>query len=355
MRRILVLGGSGFFGRAVADLLRADGAEPLLASRRKGADVALDVEDPASLRKALKPKDVLVDTVGPFQKRGPALVEAAIEAKCDLIDLSDSVRYTRDICDRGPRIEAAGIRVLTACSTLSAISAAAISRSGVAEPRRFTVALAPASRRVARKGTGGSLLAQVGAPIDVFRDGRWSGATGFGETRGFHMPPPFGRIRGGLLESVDAVTLPRIWPSLETIEFFLDPRAPGLRAMLSLAARSRAARRLVHRFEGIGRAWTRALGASNGCVLMEVEGASGDRKGLALVAAEHGYFTPAIPAALAALAIARDRFPHRGLVLADRQVEPEALWASLGALGIRLVEPPSRDGSGPSRSRSTVG
>lgn len=343
MRRIVVLGGFGFFGKAVAELLRADGAAPLLGSRRRGADVVVDVEDPASLRTALKPGDVLVDTVGPFQKRSPALVEAAIGIGCDLIDLSDSVRYTRAILDREQHI--AGIRVLTACSTLSAISAAAIRKTGI-EPRRLTVALAPASRRVARPGTGGSLLAQVGAPIDVFRDGRWSAATGFAETRGFHMPPPFGRVRGGLLESVDAVMLPRIWPSLETVEFFLDSRAPGVNAMLSLAARSRAARRWMLRLGRVGMAYTRALGASSGCVLMEVEGAGGTKGGCALVATEKGYLTPAVPAALAALAIARGSFPHSGLVPADRQVEPESLWRRLEALGIRLVEPPPRDVAG---------
>jgi len=339
VRRLLVLGGFGFFGRAVAELLRADGAKPLLASRRKGADVVMDVEDPASLREALRPGDVLVDTVGPFQARTEALVEAAIEAKCDLIDLSDSVRYARLVLDREARIDAAGIRVLTACSTLSAISAAAVRRAAVQAPRRLTVALAPASRHVAVPGTGGSLLAQVGAPIDVLRDGRWSKATGFRETRGFHMPPPFGCVRGGALESVDAVTLPRIWPTLETVGFFLDPRAPGLSPVLSLAARSRAARWLTLRLGRLGMAWTRAFGASNGCVMMEVEGAGGNRASLALVGAERGYLTPAVPAALAALAIARDEFAGRGLVPADRHVDSEALWRRLESLGIRLVEP----------------
>jgi hypothetical protein len=195
---------------------------------------------------------------------------------------------------------------------------------------------------VARPGTGGSLLAQVGARIEVLRDGRWSAAKGYSETRGFPMPSPFGRARGGLLETVDAVTLPRIWPTLETVEFFLDPRTPGLRPVLSLAARSRAARWLMRRLGRLGMAYTRAFGASNGCVIVEVEGAGGNRSALALVAAERGYLTPAVPAALAAAAIARDRFPHTGHVAADRHVEPEALWRRLEALGIRVVEVPSR-------------
>jgi len=38
--------------------------------------------------------------------------------------------------------------------------------------------------------------------------------------------------------------------------------------------------------------------------------ARGDRAALALVAAEHGGFTPAVPAGLAARAIAEGRVPH---------------------------------------------
>jgi len=337
VRRIVVLGGYGFFGNLVAELLRADGAHPVLASRRPGAEAVVDVEDPASLRQALRPGDVLVDTVGPFQARTPALVDVAIEVGCDLIDLSDSVRHTRAVLAREPQ----GSRILTACSTLSTISAAAVRRSGIREPRSLTVALAPASRRVARAGTGGSLLAQVGATVEFLRDGRPAEARGFGELRGFRLPPPFGRIRGGRLESVDAVTLPRVWPSLQTVEFFLDPRAPGLRTAFSLAARSKRAKRLVLRLQGLGMAYTRALGARNGCVLMETEGAGGDRAAIALVAREHGYFTPAVPPALAALAIARGSFPHTGHVPPDRHVEPELLWKRLAALDIRLVDAPT--------------
>jgi hypothetical protein len=111
--------------------------------------------------------------------------------------------------------------------------------------------------------------------------------------------------------------------------------------MLSLAARSRAALWLTRRFGRLGMAWTRAFGASNGCVTLEVEGAGGTRAALALVAGETGYFTPAVPAALAARAIAEGRFPHTGLVPPDRHVDPDALWRRLDALGIRLVDLPA--------------
>src|SRR5260370_30049982 len=93
MRRIVVAGGLGFFGRTAAERLRADGAQPLIAARRPGADLRLDVEDPASLRAALRPGDVVLDIVGPFQDRTTALAEAVLEIGCDLVDIADSRAY----------------------------------------------------------------------------------------------------------------------------------------------------------------------------------------------------------------------------------------------------------------------
>ena len=50
MRRIVVAGGMGFFGAAAVERLRADGCDPLVASRRTG----LNVEDSESIRRFLR-------------------------------------------------------------------------------------------------------------------------------------------------------------------------------------------------------------------------------------------------------------------------------------------------------------
>ena len=162
MRRIVVLGGLGFFGGAAADLLRSKGAKPVLASRRPQADLRVDAEDPASIRAALRPGDVVLDAAGPYQRRTTALVEAAAEIGFDAVDLNEDLGHAERVLALRPRIDAAGIRVLTACSSVSAISAAAVRKAGIAAPVRVDVFLAPASRFTARPGTGAALLASVG-------------------------------------------------------------------------------------------------------------------------------------------------------------------------------------------------
>ena len=119
MRRIVVLGGFGFFGRTVVERLRAFDLAPLVASRRRSAEIVIDVEDQRSLAAGLRPDDVVIDAAGPFQQRSAKLAMAAVEIGFDLVDLADSLAYVECIYRMRDRIDAAGIRVFTACSGVS--------------------------------------------------------------------------------------------------------------------------------------------------------------------------------------------------------------------------------------------
>jgi hypothetical protein len=340
MRRIIVLGASGFFGAAAVELLRADGVRPLTASRRADADVRLDVEDPSSLCAALRPGDVVLDTVGPFQDRTMALAEAALEVGFDLIDISDSLAYVANLYDLQARIEAAGIRVLTACSSISAISAAIVRLSELQHPVRVTGVLIPASRHTANPGAAGSLLRSVGRPVRVLRDGQLATRVGWRESREFQMPLPMGGVRGYLFESADALTLPRVWPELRTVDFYVDSRVPGLNTVLAVAARSPALRRVVERLQAPGLALARALGSARGCLAHEIENSDGRLVRCALIGSGRGYLTPIVPAVLAVRAIAEGRFAPGGLVPPDRQVEPGELVDYLGSIGVNMIRRP---------------
>ena len=337
MRRIVVMGGLGFFGSLAVQRLRADGAQALTAARRPGADLQIDVEDPVSLRAGLRPGDVVIDTVGPFQDRSLALLDAALEVGCDLVDIADSRAYVARIYERRPQIDAKGIRVLTACSSISAISAALVRASAVASPVRVTGFLAPATRFAANPGSGGSLLRSVGHPIRVLRDGRLVTRLGWSESRAFAMPPPIGATRGYLYETADVVTLPSIWPSLRTVEFYVDSRVPGLNLAFSVMARSAALQALAARFMRPGLAVARALGSTVGCLAFEIEAPGDTLARYALVGSKYGHFTPIAPAVLAARAIAEGRFQPVGLVPAHQQVEPDELLGYLKGLGIASI------------------
>jgi short subunit dehydrogenase-like uncharacterized protein len=212
--RFVILGGRGWFGGAAAELLRRDGGRPLIASRRPGADLVIDAEDPASIRAALCERDVVIDAAGPFQRRSTVLVESCMTLGCDVIDVSDSLDYARRLRALERRIESARIRVLTSCSSVSAVSAALVRLSRVKEPVRVSAVLAPATKNTSTGATAQSLLSILERPVRILRGQVLVERHAFSEVRPFTFPSPVGTVRGRLGESPDALLLPLVWPTL---------------------------------------------------------------------------------------------------------------------------------------------
>jgi len=337
MRRVVVLGGTGFFGGAAAARLRAHGIRPVIASRRAGAELQVDAESRASIKSALRQYDVVLDAAGPFQARTTALVEAAVETGFDVVDLSDSLRYAEKVADLRLRIEAAGVRVLTSCSSVSAVGAAAVRLSGVVEPVGLDVVLRPATRDTARVATARSLLESVGRPIRVLRDGRLTAVAGWRESRVLKWPATGGRTRAFLCESADALHLPPLWPSLRRVEFHVDARVPGMNLALRIAAALEPARRAAAALLPAGLVLARLIGSRGGGILFEVKGKDGALVSVALHAPGGSHVVAVAPAVLAARAIAEGRFAKAGLVHPGDQVDAAELAACLAALGIDLV------------------
>ena len=334
---MIVAGGTGFFGAALVGLLQSEGLQPLLAARHGAVDLRLDVEDSASLRSVLRPGDLVLDAVGPFQGRSTALVEAALEIGFDLIDLSDSLDYSESLVGLEARIARSGIRVLTACSSISVGSAALIRLSRIEYPVAASGYLVPAARHVAWPGTGNSLLNSVGRTIRVWQDGGLVAKRGWTEARQFEFPPPLGTTTGYLFESADALMLPRIWPGLRAVDFFVSSNVPGFNAVFQAAARWKWFRALVVRMTPLGLAMARRIGGRIGCLAYEIQAVDGRRARLGLIGPDRSYLTPVAPMVLAAKRIAAGRFEPGSLVPADQQVETVELIEYLATLGVKLV------------------
>jgi hypothetical protein len=334
---VVVLGGRGFFGGAAAGLLRGIGVTPLIASRGAEADVMADAEDADSLRRALRPGDVVLDAAGPFQSRTDTLVRAACEAGFDVVDLADSLSYVEAVQRLSEDAERAGVRVLTACSTVSAVSAAFLALSGIVRPVRYTGALVPATRHSAGGATAASLLGQLGRPVRVFEHGHLVETRGWGAARRIRLPPPAGEVRGRAFETADALTLPAAYPTLRTVATYVDPNAPGLGTMLRIASAAAPLRAFVAAASSVAMPLVRKLGSTRGLVGCEIESDDGRIVRMALTAANRSYLVAVAPAALAVRALATDTFPARGIIPPRQHVDPAELIAFLSTLGIRLI------------------
>jgi hypothetical protein len=300
--------GAGFFGAVVARRLADVGINAVIASRTR-ADLRLDVEDRAAVARALQANDVVVDTAGPFQSRSTALVETAIERGCDVVDLSDARSYAEAVVPLHDRAVAKGVRILTSCSAIATVAASAIRASGVTSPDACDLFLAPAS---ADTGNPATIRAFLGS-VD------WSRSRDF----------PGGGRRGHRVESAAVVLLPRRWPSLHRVEFWVDPNAPFAATSLALASRLRLTRVL----EAVAPLSARLLGRRDG--MFVVAASDRGRAQVTTLSAPRGsYLIAAEPAVLAAESLARGADLPSGVVPADVHVEPAALFARLRSLGV---------------------
>lgn len=309
LRRVVVIG-AGFFGGVVARRLADVGIRAVVASRTRG-DIRVDVEDRGALAQVLEVNDVVVDTAGPFQTRSTALVETAIQRGCDVVDLSDARAYAEAVLALHDRAVAKGVRILTSCSAIATVAASAIRASGHPSPDACDLFLAPASAETGNPATVRAFLASVD----------WSRSRDF----------PGGGRRGHRVDSAAAVLLPRSWPSLRRVEFWVDPNAPFAATSLALASRLR----LTGLLEAIAPLSTRLVGRRNG--MFAVAASEGGREHVTRLEAPRGsYHVAAEPAVIAAESLARGSYTEPGVVPADAQVDPTALFARLRGLGIEV-------------------
>tara|TARA_B100000927_G_C16429646_1_gene454989 strand:+ start:70 stop:1254 length:1185 start_codon:yes stop_codon:yes gene_type:complete len=112
--KVLALGGSGGMGRfavetsmsfenideiTVADI-NADAAIAFAASmNEKVKGVGLNVTDIDNLKAQMRQADIVINTVGPFFKYGPPILEAALDSGCDYLDINDDWEPTLEMLE----------------------------------------------------------------------------------------------------------------------------------------------------------------------------------------------------------------------------------------------------------------
>ncbi|HVS31078.1 MAG TPA: hypothetical protein VMS98_06460 [Thermoanaerobaculia bacterium] len=315
MKRVIVLGASGFFGRLILERLSAAGLQPIPASRSWG-ELRIDANSAEDIRANLRQRDLVVDAAGPFQRRTPALIDAAKTIGFDVVDISDSPEYAAMVYEREAPVSAAGIRVLTACSALSAVSAVVVKASGIEQPRRLRAYLLPASRNTANPATILSFLSGVE-----------------GQARTIRFAGPLGDRSGITVKSVDAITLPRAFPSLAATELIVDSGRPYANALL----RSRFVRGLIERHHVTALKLIRRIGATSGVLAFEVSSALRHKQ--QIFRGEKSYMLAVIPAIEAAIAIAGGKFKLRGVVPPSEHVGVDELYDAVKREGIESIRP----------------
>jgi saccharopine dehydrogenase (NAD+, L-lysine-forming) len=230
----VVLGGCGRMGTGSVQLLLADdqcarvGVADARADRlghrlpedaKVESPVALDVSNSDELVRLIAGYDVVVNAVGPYYRHGTTVLDAAITAGVDYVDLCDDLEPTRRMLDRSEAAAVAGITAVVGCGT----SPGATNMIVAAAAEAFDELLEARISWVVPMQDAGGLAVGLHAlhmlVSEVYRvvDGR--GEFGTANTRAYDVdfPSPYRAVRVHEVGHPEPYTLHREFPSLQTV------------------------------------------------------------------------------------------------------------------------------------------
>lgn len=257
--RIVLFGATGYTGELTARALVERGAMPILAGRSAdklatlsaelgGLDtVVADAQRPdGTLTGLLRPGDVLVTTVGPFQLRGEPALLAAVEAGAHYLDSTGEAPFIRHVFeDVGP--DAEGRCVLLPAFGYDFVpgniaGALAVRDAGEAAVRVDVCYLNTGGARPS-SGTAATVLGLLLADAYTYRDGRLVEVRQGERVRTFERHD--GRPREGLsVGATEHLGLPRAFPRLREVNVHVGWFGGGAEAISRTIGLLHAARRI---------------------------------------------------------------------------------------------------------------
>jgi uncharacterized protein DUF4166/saccharopine dehydrogenase-like protein len=351
-RRVVVVGGTGGFGRRLVDgIVATTDFDVVIASRDRARGAALAATLPSGRAEAIAldirtvtPEALrvfdafaVVDAAGPFQEADYTLPRAAIAAGLHYIDLADARDFVAGFPALDAAARAAGVVALTGASSTPALSHAVLDRltAGWRRIDRIEIAISPGNRAAPRGlAVIRSILSYAGRPVRVFIDDGWATRPGWGMLQQRDIPG-LGRHWLSLCETPDLDLVPARFAPRQTALFRagLELSFMHLGLLLaSLAVRVGLLRSLLP-FTPVLRWIAERLarfGSDRGGMLVEATGLGGAGAAVtacwSLVAANgDGPFVPTLPA-LAALRM-----------LAANDIAPGAR-ACVGVLDLAAIE-----------------
>ncbi|MBI3546002.1 MAG: saccharopine dehydrogenase NADP-binding domain-containing protein [Gammaproteobacteria bacterium] len=223
-RKILVIGGYGTFGwrisQAIAAIPSVDcvigGRSPQKIKQDLGDNItslAVNINDQASLRRALEGAFAVVNTVGPFQERDYTVAETCAGLGIHYVDLADGRAYVDGITRLQRRAQQNNCLIVSGASSVPTISAALVDMLAPEFDRinEIHTCISPGNKNPRGAATVRAILSYTGKSLRIKERGRWRYAYGWSEPEVVRFPPPIGKRRVYLwLGDVKPNTSP--WP-----------------------------------------------------------------------------------------------------------------------------------------------
>jgi NAD(P)-dependent dehydrogenase (short-subunit alcohol dehydrogenase family) len=355
--KVLILGGYGRAGRAVASALLGetdaavvlagrDGARAQAEAARlagthgagRAAGAYADAAQPDSLKAAAADADLVV-VCAPLREGLSGVAAAALAAGADLIDLNFSAAAWEALCGHGPAVKRAKLCFLGQAGLVPGVPALLVRHAAARLGRGARVAVAELMRlpEVAAASMTG-VLRDLRLRGHVFRGGAWRPDGG---ARKFDFGPHFRLEKCRPFDSLEMAALPGLLKLEE-----LGQYAAGLGSAFANAILTTWLLLGLNRTEGGARLGGRLLsaalrGAARPPYAMTLKLEAGGRKGEALqwyVGHEDGYAATACAVAAAVAQLADGSARRPGVHMMGHILDPGRFFDDIVALGLDLTE-----------------
>lgn len=291
---VLILGAFGTFGRLITDSLARTTDLPIIAAGHRLPErheeyrsgiLTLAVErhalNAAELKK-LNPA-VLIDTVGPFQRRDRKLAQICIALGIHYLDIADGRDFVQNVGALNAAAVERDVLVVSGASTLPALSSAVIENlaGAFSEIEAIDIGIAPGFSGPRGLATIRSVLGYVGRPVPVWRQAKMQWAPGWGDTKRYRYPLPVGLRNLSSIDVPDTNLIPLAFPNLRQLAVRAGHEVPLVHHALrllgglvrvglirDLAAHARMLQRLAGWFDGFG--------SNNGAMHVQLRGRGHD-------------------------------------------------------------------------------
>jgi len=186
MKKVLILGGYGNFGKRITSALVKAGINIIICGRdaKKAEKLKADLEkiyqnsaieiaifdvkkELAQQLKKLNP-EVVINTAGPFQNSDYRVAEICIQHKIHYIDLADGRDFVCGISALDEKAKQAGVLVISGASTVPALSSAVLEKykNEFLEINSLIFGISPGQKTERGLATTQGILSYIGKPIN---------------------------------------------------------------------------------------------------------------------------------------------------------------------------------------------
>ncbi|MDX2107752.1 MAG: saccharopine dehydrogenase NADP-binding domain-containing protein [Candidatus Melainabacteria bacterium] len=360
-KQVLIIGGTGYFGRILTqDLLQFTDYKIVAASRSPGKlqkmreelstyssrffNKVIDLNNTVHCNEGINGSDVVICAAGPFQEIPITLANACMEKSIPYIDLADDREYVMRVRKLFEQLKPSSY-VCTGWSSVPALSGAMsnFASKKLDKINSIQIQIAPGNKAPRGFSTVTSLINSIGKEFSVMQNGSWSKVKGWSQPRVFKFPAPVGNKTGYLVDVADHELFPLHF-NADTVQFragaefgFFNLAMSGLAALTNYGIVKSL--RPFSSFLQTAMSTLGFLGHDWGALGVEVQGTFESKPKtirLSVVADHQGQQIPVMPASIMCRRILNSSDSVTGLVPFDSWISREELEAECAMRNYRL-------------------